>query len=79
MKNLLQPLIKWISKKYSIDISHKHRWKNTAIHTKPDFSYAHEIFECENCNKIMHIIRRPMIKPVLKIVNRKTINSDHNK
>ena len=79
MKNLLQPLIKWISKKYSVDLSHKHMWKNTVTHTKPDFSYMHEIFECENCNKIMHIIRRPMVKPTLKIVNKKTIDNDHNK
>ena len=79
MKKLLQPLIKWVFKKYHVNLSHKHTWKNTITHAKPDFSYMHEIFECENCNKMMHIIRRPLVKPTLKIMNKKTVDIDQNK
>jgi hypothetical protein len=79
MKNLLQPLIKWINKRRGIDISHRHMWQNTSTYTKLDYSYMHEIFECKNCNKIMHVIRRPRSKAILKIVNKKMINNDHSK
>jgi hypothetical protein len=76
MKKLLQPLIKWIFNKHNVDISHRHMWQNTSIYTKSDYSYMHEIFECKQCNKIMHLIRRQRSKPILKIVNKKIISND---
>lgn len=79
MKKLLQTMIKWIFNKRNVDISHRHMWQNTSTYTKPDLSYMHEIFECKQCNKIMHLIRRPRNKPILKIVNKKIISNDQYK
>ena len=79
MKKLLQTMIKWIFNKRNVDISHRHVWQNTSTYTTPDYSYMHEIFECKQCNKIMHLIRRPRSKPILKIVNKKITNNDQHK
>jgi hypothetical protein len=48
-------------------IGHYHAWKQIKVYTNENHTYSHEIYECEDCDKLLHIKRYWNLSPTIKL------------